>query len=48
MQFFLSDFLVFKVKREEIKNNNFKNNGKSNRILFTQNVLKPRDQKQEM
>ena len=33
------DFCGFKAKREEIKNNHFKNNGKTERIFPTQMFL---------
>ena len=38
----------FFAKREEIKNNHFKNNGKTKRIFPTQVFLTPRDQKQKI
>ena len=47
MKLFLVDFCGFKAKREEIKNNNFKNNGKTKRIFPTQMFFKPRDQKRK-
>ena len=44
----MSDLLWVKAKREEIGNNSFGCDEKTERFFFHTNVFKPRDQKQKM